>query len=152
MKVVKRKKKNLYFYDTETIDYKTRLPFIIDAENNVLLGNSMRNNYEKDEDIECIVIKSDNYIADALYFLEDSVAAEKSVERYQQIEFALRRYIADEKDKSENLSFFDLKVLDTITPKNYITPPPYNFEKGRKKIVEDNDPTLFNFHEEEVVI
>ena len=79
MKVVKRKKKNLYFYDTETIDYKTRLPFIIDAENNVLIGNSMRNNYEKDEDIDCIVIKSDNYIADALYFLEDSVAAEKSV-------------------------------------------------------------------------
>ena len=152
MKVVKRKKKDLYFYDTETIDYKTRLPFIIDAENNVLIGNSMRNNYEKDEDIECIVIKSDDYIADALYFLEDSVAAEKSVERYQQIEFALRSYIADEKDKSENLSFFDLKVLDTITPKNYITPPPYNFEKGRKKIVEDNDPTLFNFHEEEVTI
>lgn len=112
----------------------------------------MRNNYEKDEDIECIVIKSDDYIADALYFLEDSVAAEKSVERYQQIEFALRRYIANEKDKSENLSFFDLKVLDTITPENYITPPPYNFEKGRKKIVEDNDPTLFNFHEEEVII
>lgn len=152
MKIVVRKKKELQFYDTKTIDYRTKLPFIIDEENNVLIGNSMRDSYEKDEDIECIVIKGNDYLADALYFLEDSVAAEKSVDRYRQIDSDLRRYLADEKDTSENLSFFNLQVLETITPETYITPPPYNFEKGRKKVNdEDTDPTLFDFEEEVVV-
>ena len=112
----------------------------------------MRDSYEKDEDIECIVIKGNDYLADALYFLEDSVAAEKSVDRYRQIDSDLRRYLADEKDTSENLSFFNLQVLETITPETYITPPPYNFEKGRKKVNdEDTSPTLFDFEEEVVV-
>lgn len=148
MQVLSRKKKDLIWYDTDTISYKPKVPILIDKDNNVLLGNSFRDSFEKEEEIKCIIINGCEYNAEALYALENSVVAEKSIERCQRIEYGIREYLRGENDTSENLSFFDLKVTDRITPENYIQPPPYNFHKGRKNTEGDNHPTLFDYEEE----
>lgn len=150
MQIVTRKKKDLVFYDTETVDYKPNIPLLIDPQNNVLVGNSVRNSFMPDEDIPCIVMDASEYDAESLYLLEDCVAKENNLERYSDINYNLKQYIANESDKSENLVFFDLKVLDRIIPENYIKPPPYNFHKGRKEVEEDDSPTLFDFEEDQI--
>lgn len=149
MQIVTRKKKDLVFYDTETVDFKPTIPLLIDAENNVLVGNSVRNNFLSNEDISCIVMDASEYDAESLYLLENCVARENNPERYMDINYNLKQYIANESDKSENLSFFDLKVTDRITPENYIKPPPFAYVKGRKEVEEDNSPTLLDFEEED---
>lgn len=142
MEIVFKKKSELIFYDTPIITFKSNLPLLIDKNNNVICGNSLRNNYKNDESIKCIIVKSDTFIADTLYYVECVVADENSIERLNDIEHTLKSYLRNETSKTELLTLFDYKVKECITESNFKKPPPYNFEKHKRKKVKDEEEDM----------
>lgn len=148
LEIIKKNKKDLIFYDTDIINFKSKLPLLIDSDNNVIAGNCLRNNFKEDEVIDCIVLKNSNdFIADMLYEIENEVVAENKIERFYAIENELRDFIKNENSEIEILSLFNFKETRCITKERFIKPPPYNFKKHKKKEEVNDEITLFNFEE-----
>lgn len=148
IEIVKRKKKDLIFYDTDTINFKSKLPLLIDKDNNVIAGNCLRNNFKNDDDINCVILKNSNdFIADTIYEFENAVAEENSIERFYAIESELSKYIKNENTNIETFTLFDSKETRCITEELFIPPPPYNFKKHKRKeeVEDENEFNLFNY-------
>ena len=136
MKFYKCGKSILKWKEMPQLDYKWNLPILVDAELNVVIGNSLKDSL----DDNIIIVKMDNnqreVLFQALYDIETKIAEENSRERLDMIHVELSQFFREiRKPVIETISLFDIKEDRCITPELYIEPPPYDFNKhGKGKI------------------
>ncbi len=120
---------NKYFKD---------LPILIDTDLGVILGNSVREHYRDDDEIECYMYDFNDYNIYGINYLfkkfENSINSCFNETDYQDLRVLLIN-ILNPQQTFETLGLFsdeDLIDVETvITPENYIEPPSYNFEKSK---------------------
>ena len=146
MEIIQVKKEDLKFNDLPHIKFKTTLPLLINQNNEVLLGNSIKNNYLNL--VDCIKIQANNYLRYCLYNLEKTLIEENDLTRLYSFEKEIREYINCELLEVNSESLFDYKETGFIDETRYNKPPAYNFEKHNtkknNKQEEDKNVDLFS--------
>lgn len=127
MEIIQVKKEELKFNDLPDIDFKTTLPLLINQNNEVLLGNSIKKCYNNF--VDCIRISSNNFLKKCLYNLENSLIKENNIVRLYSIEKELKEYINKELLKFDEFTLFDYKETGFINESNYKQLPEYDFIK-----------------------
>jgi len=129
------------------VSHFIKVPLLIDTQYNVILGNSLRVHFKPLDEIECIIIQSDEFIKSALAEVETSVALEDSFERIKTIETELKIFFSTFNQNYEMLTLFSPeREKHLITNANFDRPPLYNFIKHglRKKGDDDVGENLFS--------
>ena len=130
-------KNKLKWKEIQQLDYKWKLPILIDTDLNVILGNSLKDILPDN----IIIVQMDNHqrevLFQALYDIEEKIAEENSEDRLNQIQMKLREFFIEiRKPVVEYMNLFDIKETRCVSVDNYIEPPPYNFDKhGKGKIL-----------------
>lgn len=126
-----------------TFNQKLDIPLLVDEKDRVLLGNSLRKNFELTEEIECIIIKTDDYMLRPLEELETALIKDNEKHDVKRVVQGLKKYLSSF-NEAEALRLFDLPADNNfVTEKNFKKPADYNFDKGKKSKEEDNDAGLF---------
>jgi len=114
------------------VNFKTDLPLLINDENKVILGNSLRDNYDMLDLVKCVIIKKDIYLENSLLEIEIQVAIEEENEdRLYEIEKEMKSYLSSFYN-FEKLSLFDeseIRQTDIITKEIYKDPGDYDYIK-----------------------
>lgn len=121
----------LIWHDIQQIDFKFKLPLLINRRGEVLLGNCQKQHVLKKQFQDVVVVQMDDYIVPILKDLELAVVEENSVERYHAIEKEMRSYLNSFNQDYELLSLFDdeeLRENGLITKENYIRPYTHRFK------------------------
>lgn len=128
-----------------TVEFKTDLPFLIDAQNRVLAGNCLRFNYNALDIVECVVVQMyacSKHLYEFIKALECKIAKENNVDRLYLLERDLKDYLSDFNKGFEELSLFStVRQVDFITEENYLLPLPVKMNKTKKK--EDDEIESF---------
>lgn len=119
------------------------LPLLVDKDERVLLGNSLRKNFELTDHVDCIIIERDDYVLKPLEELETALVKDNEVHDVKRVAQGLKKYLSSFKEV-EAMRLFDLPVEDRfITKENFKKPPDYNFDKGKKDKEVSIDAGLF---------
>lgn len=114
------------------IQYKWKLPILIDDEYNVLCGNSLKDSLP--DDIIVVIAKKDELLERTCNHIELAVVEEGSEKRYHMIYQDLTKFFVKEKYANSQMQLFQFKEKGFITEENYIKPRAYNFTKHTKKV------------------
>lgn len=138
MKFYRIAKSNLKWKECPQVSYKWNLPILIDTENNVIIGNSLKDSLSD----SIIVVVMDNHKRDvlfqALYDIETKIAEENSENRLNQIYTSINNFFREvRKPVVEQVTLFDdVREDRIITPEIYSEPPAYDFDKhGKSKVL-----------------
>lgn len=139
--------RDLIFKDIPCICIDSKLPLLINQNNKVVLGNSLKN--KCDNKVKCIRIYTEPYMEEVFYGLELAVVEENNQDRFYSLEKELGKFLLDYFNNDECISLFDnedLKETRTISEVTFIKPPAYNFIKHKKKQQEEeeNEINLFS--------
>lgn len=144
MELLTLKRDELCFNDIPLLNFKTKLPLLISFNNEVILGNSIRNCYK--EEVTCIRINCCDFLKKCLYNMERLLVEENNIQRLYQLEKELMDFINSElKVVEEQDNLFVFRETRFINEDNYNKPPSYNFEKHKsKKKGDDDSVSLFS--------
>lgn len=132
MKFYRCSKSLLAWKEMPQVSFKWNMPILIDPEKNVICGNSLKDSLPD----TLIVIMMDNnqreQLFESLYNLEECVAKENSLERYESAQSEVKRYLfLARRPRYESIELFPFKETLCITSETYIEPPAYDFNKHR---------------------
>ena len=98
------KKSDLKFVDMQQITTKLNMPLFIDKNNNVIIGNSMKDLFNDGDYIQCCVINDcSQFYKDAIIDFEKAVALENDKNRLHFISHEFIDYISKENEKMSNV-------------------------------------------------
>lgn len=152
MKFYKINKSLLKFSEISQLKTDWNYPILIDKENNVIVGNSLKDSL-KDEVIT-IIIEVSQDIKDDLFAIESKIAEENSESRINSIKYNLSEYFKNlRKEKYEEVSLFDYKDTTLITEENYIAPnETVTYAHGIKKDNEKVDEIIEEYEIDEEIL
>lgn len=145
MEILKIKKNELIFNNLPDLTFKSKLPLLINQNNEVILGNSIKNCYG--EEVSCIKINCIDFLKNCLYNIENELIKENNIDRLYEIEKELMEFIEKElKKEIEQITLFDYKERNFITEENYNHLPEYDFVKHNliRKKGDDESVNLFS--------
>ena len=135
----------LNYKEINKLPVKINVPLLIDENDNVLLGNSLKDYYRNEININCVIIKNSLAfrLEKWLYDLETYLIEENNIERYHNIESEIQNLLklATSSDLNDNL-FILSKETRTILDVEFDKPGKFKFKSSRKK--EDEDDNLFS--------
>lgn len=145
MKIEEKPTWLLNFKEINKLPVRIEVPLLTDEDNNVLLGNSLKEYYNNKPNINCVIIKNSLAfrLKKWLYDLEVYLVEENNIERYHNIENEIQNLlkIANASDLNDNL-FVLSKETRTILDVEFDKPGKFKFKSSRKK--EEEDDNLFS--------
>ena len=145
MKIEEKPNWLLNYKEVNKLPIKINVPLLIDENDNVLFGNSLKEYYKNEPNINCIIIKNSLAfrLEKWLYDLELYLIEENNVERYHNIESEIQNLIKITTSSNSNDNLFILsKETRTILDVEFDKPGKFKFKSSRKK--EDEDDNLFS--------
>jgi hypothetical protein len=127
-----------------TIQLKLGLPLLIDKNGVVLLGNSMRGQFDMLQEVKCIVIEADELMRKAFREIESAVAFENSLGRLYDIQADINYYLIQMNEEFKQIQLFELPIDKSfITEQSYRDPGSTRGKKTEKKKEEPFNEGLF---------
>lgn len=150
MKIFKLNKNTLKWKEINQIQYKWKLPILVNHKREVIAGNSLYDSLP-DEILVCVIEKNQK-LEDNLFYIEEKVVEEGKIERVGILDSELRNYFKElRKPETQQLTLFDnVKETGLISEENYILRKDKFKSHGYKNILEDYQLYLFESEEDEI--
>ena len=121
MKFYRINKSLLKFVDVPQIDFKWKLPILVDSQYNVILGNCIKD--KLDNNVIIVIKDLDEIVVNNLKYIELRIAEEASDYRLGCIDACLREFFNELREPEvEQVSLFNYKDITLITEDNYNPP------------------------------